>query len=253
MIRLPFSLVGGVGLALLLFWLLALLIAPPQDDIEVLEMAMPIGMVEAPQAQETVPEPRPRPEPLPEPPPPPPPAPEPSPLPDSQLTLPEPELTDVDVPAVELEESLPPLIEQPPAPKPAPEPAPEPAPDPVPELAPEATANTATAPPAGDISSSDGEASEAADVPVDVGEVTPTSRVPPAYPSRARRRGLEGFVELAFVIRRDGRVDPGSIRVVSANPRNVFDKAALAAVRQWRFDTSGRLRQARQRLEFQLR
>jgi len=255
MIRLPFSLAGGVGLALLLFWLLALLIAPPQDEIDVLGMAMPIGIVEAPEAQEATPEPGPQPEPLPDPPAEPPPTPEPSPLPESQLTLPEPELVDVELPAVELDESLPPLTEQPPAPQPQPEPQPEPEPalEPTPEPAPDATADTAAAPPAGDISSSDGEASEAADVPVDVGRVTPTSQVPPEYPSRAQRRGLEGFVELEFVIRRDGRVDPGSIRVVSANPRNVFDKAALAAVRQWRFDTSERLRQARQRLEFQLR
>lgn len=251
MIRLPFSLVGGVGLALLLFWLLALLVAPPQDDIEVLEMAMPLAMVEAPESQEATPEPRPEAELLPEPPAEPPPTPEPSPLPDSQLTLPEPALADVELPAVELDESLPPLTEQPPAPQPEPEP--EPVPEPTPEAPPEATVDTKTVPLAGDIASSDGEAPEASDVPVDVGRVTPTRQVPPAYPSRAQRRGLEGFVELEFVIQRDGRVAPGSIRVVSANPRNVFDKAALAAVKQWRFDTSGRLRQARQRLEFQLR
>lgn len=260
MIRLPLSLAGGVGLALLLFWLLALLVAPPQDDIDVLEMAMPLAMVEAPQSQEATPEPRPEAEPLPEPPAEPPPAPEPSPLPDSQLTLPEPELADVELPAVALDESLPPLTEQPPAPQPEPEPDPEPAPEPDPEPAPEPalettadTADTATAPPAGDIASKDGEATEARDVPVDVGRVTPTSQVPPEYPSRAQRRGLEGFVELVFVIQRDGRVDPDSIRVVSGNPRNIFDEAALAAVRQWRFDTAERLRQARQRLEFQLR
>lgn len=263
MIRLPLSLVGGVGLALLLFWLLALLVAPPQDNIDVLEMAMPLAMVEAPQSQEATPEPRAEAEPLPEPPAEPPPAPEPSPLPDSQLTLPEPELAEVELPAVTLDESLPPLTEQPPEPEPEPttepEPAPEPepthepAPEPTPEGPPEATADAATAAPAGDIASNDGEATEASDVPVDVGRVSPTSQVPPEYPSRAQRRGLEGFVELEFVIRRDGRVDPDSIRVVSANPRNIFDKAALAAVRQWRFDTAERLRQARQRLEFQLR
>ncbi|HSP57335.1 MAG TPA: TonB family protein, partial [Halomonas sp.] len=203
---------------------------------------------------------------LPEPPAEPLPAPEPSPLPDSQLTLPEPDLADIDLPAVSLDEPLPPLTEQAPEPQlepepapepatePRPEPASEPAPEPTPDAPPDATADTATSPPAGDTSSSsDGAASEAADVPVEVGQVTPTSQVPPEYPSRAQRRGMEGFVELEFVIRRDGRVDPGSIRVVKANPRHIFDKAALEAVRQWRFDTSGRLRQARQRLEFQLR
>ncbi|SFU94846.1 energy transducer TonB [Halomonas korlensis] len=255
MSRLLFAVAGGVGLALLLFWLLALLVAPPQENIEMLEMAMPLAMVEAPQAQDAPSEPAPQSEPLPEPPAEPSPAPEPSPLPDSQLTLPEPELADIDMPAMELDEPLPPLTEQPPEPQPEPEPepAPDPAPEPTPEPAPEATPDAATALPAGDIASNDGETSEAADVPVDVGRVTPTSQVPPEYPSRAQRRGMEGFVELEFVIQRDGRVDPESIRVVSANPRNIFDKAALDAVRQWRFDTAERLRQARQRLEFQLR
>jgi protein TonB len=60
-------------------------------------------------------------------------------------------------------------------------------------------------------------------------------------------------VELEFVIRADGRVDPESLRVLSARPRNVFDDAARQAVAQWRFAPAEGLRRARQRLEFQLR
>ncbi|MBA5764918.1 energy transducer TonB, partial [Vibrio sp. 404] len=70
---------------------------------------------------------------------------------------------------------------------------------------------------------------------------------------RAQRRGLEGYVELQFVIRSDGSVDPGSIQVLSARPTNVFDKAARRSVSRWRFEPAQGLRRARQRLEFQLR
>jgi protein TonB len=89
--------------------------------------------------------------------------------------------------------------------------------------------------------------------PIDVGELPPLNQVPPEYPRRAQRRGLEGYVELAFLVAPDGRVDADSIRVVEARPGNVFDRAARQAVSQWRFEASGQLRRARQRLEFQLR
>ncbi|MGL6251309.1 MAG: energy transducer TonB, partial [Billgrantia desiderata] len=77
--------------------------------------------------------------------------------------------------------------------------------------------------------------------------------VPPEYPSRAQRRGLEGHVELQFLIRPDGSVDRSSIRVVESQPRNVFDSAAEQAVARWQFEPASGVRRARQRLEFQLR
>ncbi len=62
----------------------------------------------------------------------------------------------------------------------------------------------------------------------------PLARVRPLYPFRARERGTEGFVRLAFVVRADGPV--GKADVVRAEPEGVFDRAALAAIRRWRFD-----------------
>lgn len=55
----------------------------------------------------------------------------------------------------------------------------------------------------------------------------------PRYPSVALNRRLEGAVEVAFVIRRDGSV--AETRVVSADPPGVFDRSALAAVSGYRF------------------
>tara|TARA_R110000796_G_C14415530_1_gene419293 strand:- start:437 stop:631 length:195 start_codon:yes stop_codon:yes gene_type:complete len=64
---------------------------------------------------------------------------------------------------------------------------------------------------------------------------------------------MEGFVEVAFMIRRDGSVDASSIRITNAQPRRVFDDAARDAIAQWQFESSDQLRNATQRIEFQLR
>ncbi len=63
--------------------------------------------------------------------------------------------------------------------------------------------------------------------------LTPTYRVEPEYPSRALRRNIEGEVVLGFVINAQGR--PENIRVISANPSRIFDRAAINAVRQWKY------------------
>ena len=142
--------------------------------------------------------------------------------------------------------------------EPMPEPTPEPTPEPAPMPQPAPVAEPVEAPGAEQIrersvDEARGESSVVDGGPVEVGEAVPLSRVPPGYPRRAQRRGLEGHVELEFLIRPDGSVDRASIRVLDARPRQVFEEAAEEAVGQWRFEADGRLRRARQRLEFQLR
>jgi protein TonB len=56
----------------------------------------------------------------------------------------------------------------------------------------------------------------------------------PAYPPRARNRRIEGEVELAFIIDRNG--EPRDIQVVRAEPPNTFDREALRAAQRWRFE-----------------
>ena len=58
-------------------------------------------------------------------------------------------------------------------------------------------------------------------------------QVPPFYPITARAKGVEGKVELIFVVRSDGSVD--SIEVLSSSPGDTFVKAAINAVKQWKF------------------
>lgn len=243
--------VGGIALALVLFFLLALLVAPPEDDRQVIEMPLSVSMVEAPaeQAPEQAASPAEAPPPPPAAAPPPPPAPLPSPAIDSNIAMPEPDLPAMDAPPVPQEMELPELAEiepQPePTPQPEPRPEPEPAPDPAPSSQPQPT-------PAESLADS-GQA--AAPAPAASGEIVspqPTRRVPPEYPRRALRRGIEGYVEVRFTIQPSGKVDQGSLRVVEARPRNVFERAAMRAIADWQFPAASAPREARQRLEFKL-
>jgi TonB family protein len=55
----------------------------------------------------------------------------------------------------------------------------------------------------------------------------------PEYPAAAAARSVRGYVEVEFTVTPAGTVD--SPRVVSADPRGVFDSAALAAVARRRY------------------
>jgi len=72
--------------------------------------------------------------------------------------------------------------------------------------------------------------------PVSIGSVaqrpTLVRRVPPNYPPDARRRGLEGLVLLEAVLDVGGNVESG-VKVLQSIPE--LDRAAIEAVRQWRF------------------
>ncbi|MCH4810291.1 energy transducer TonB [Vreelandella neptunia] len=251
MMRHLLSLLGGVVLAVGLFWLLAQLVAPPEREPEEITMSMAMTMVEAPEVAPEQEAPTPQPvQAAPQPTPPPMPAPEPPPVAESAITLPEVELPEEPVEPVEMDSELPELTEVTPEPEPAPEPPPQDTPA---EPAPTQSApNTVESEPA--VREAAPEAQPApSNEPVSVGQATPTSRVNPSYPARAQRRGMEGFVEVAFMIRRDGSVDASSIRVTNAQPRRVFEDAAQEAIAQWQFEPSDQLRNATQRIEFQLR
>ncbi len=82
----------------------------------------------------------------------------------------------------------------------------------------------------------------------------PTPRLisapPPRYPVVAMRRKIEGRVTVQFTIQPDGSV--GSPSVVSADPPGVFDQAALAAARGWRFEPVGRAVGSMREVRFRL-
>lgn len=61
-----------------------------------------------------------------------------------------------------------------------------------------------------------------------------TRMVNPVYPESARKRGVEGWVELAFTVTPTGTVEDVEVR--NASPADVFDDAAIRAIRGWRFE-----------------
>lgn len=54
------------------------------------------------------------------------------------------------------------------------------------------------------------------------------------YPTEARNRGLTGTVTLRMQVEATGSL--GEVKVDEATPPGIFENAAIAAVRQWRFD-----------------
>ena len=64
-------------------------------------------------------------------------------------------------------------------------------------------------------------------------ELKRTRYVPPEYPKDALKRGIGGEVRVRMTVDAEGKVK--SATVVSSNPAEMFDRAALDAVRRWRF------------------
>lgn len=82
-----------------------------------------------------------------------------------------------------------------------------------------------------------------------------TSRVEPVYPVDARRMRRQGWVDVTFTVQPNGTV--ANAAVADAEPKYVFDRAALSAVARWQFtpgmqDGKPVAAQVRQRIEFRL-
>ena len=58
-------------------------------------------------------------------------------------------------------------------------------------------------------------------------------RVQPNYPGRALQRGIEGFVDLTFDITAAGATT--NIRVIDAQPKGMFERAAIRALEKWKY------------------
>ncbi|MEM8498019.1 MAG: energy transducer TonB [Pseudomonadota bacterium] len=65
------------------------------------------------------------------------------------------------------------------------------------------------------------------------GEPIPYLRSQPIYPGIAIRRGLSGYVDVMFTIDVTGATE--DVRVIGAEPANVFDRAAVRAVQKWKY------------------
>ena len=64
-------------------------------------------------------------------------------------------------------------------------------------------------------------------------DVVPLVRIEPDYPARAAQRGIEGYVVVRFTISAAGTIKDAT--VVDAQPKDIFDSAALQAVSRWKY------------------
>lgn len=60
-----------------------------------------------------------------------------------------------------------------------------------------------------------------------------TNRAPPAYPPAAKRRNIEGWIKIRFMVDEQGKVD--HISILAAKPEGVFEQAVQRSVSHWRF------------------
>ena len=65
-------------------------------------------------------------------------------------------------------------------------------------------------------------------------DAVPLVRIDPDYPMQARQRGQEGWVVLEFTISTAGTVK--DVEVVASEPGSIFDRAAVQAVRKWKYN-----------------
>lgn len=65
--------------------------------------------------------------------------------------------------------------------------------------------------------------------------MTPLSQVPPLYPLRAKRMGIEGWVDVKFLVTEKGLVD--QITILKAKPEKIFDQSVIRCVSSWRFSS----------------
>jgi protein TonB len=89
------------------------------------------------------------------------------------------------------------------------------------EPTPEATEVAATAAPM------------AAEPGVQQRDLEPVATPDPVYPQAALRQGIGGWVEVEYTVNERGST--GDVAVVAAEPRGVFDEAAITAVAAWRY------------------
>lgn len=62
-------------------------------------------------------------------------------------------------------------------------------------------------------------------------------KVPPEFPAEAIRKQIStGTVKAKIIIGADGRVQ--DVEIVEADPKRIFDRATIDALKEWRFEAS---------------
>lgn len=82
-------------------------------------------------------------------------------------------------------------------------------------------------------------------------KLVPVSTGRPQFPKYAYDRGLSGWVDIVFIVDAAGQVR--NPRILDAEPKGIFEDAAITSVLSWQYDRktmAGQAREVRQRLDF---
>ena len=74
----------------------------------------------------------------------------------------------------------------------------------------------------------------------------PISTARPQMPEWACKRGIKGWVEVVFTVMPNGRVQ--DVKLVDADPRGVYEAAAIESISNWIYEASDRAREVKQRV-----
>ncbi|MBR9812955.1 energy transducer TonB [bacterium] len=80
--------------------------------------------------------------------------------------------------------------------------------------------------------------------------LVPISTGRPQIPEIAFEQGIEGWVEVVFVVLPNGTVE--NIRIIDAQPKGVFEAAAVEGVSSWLYAAHPRAREVKQKVYFRL-
>ena len=75
----------------------------------------------------------------------------------------------------------------------------------------------------------------------------PLSTARPQMPEWACKQGIKGWVEVVFTVMPNGRVT--NVKLVDADPRGVFEAAAIESVGHWSYEASKKARTTKQRVD----
>lgn len=63
--------------------------------------------------------------------------------------------------------------------------------------------------------------------------LVPKVHIPPVYPFQAKRRGIEGWVRVSFLVNAKGDVE--DISIIESSPEEIFDQSVFNALPRWKF------------------
>jgi TonB family protein len=76
--------------------------------------------------------------------------------------------------------------------------------------------------------------------------LVPLSTARPQMPDWACKQKLSGWVEALFVVMPNGRVQ--DVKIIDADPRGVFEAAAVESITNWIYEPTGKAAEVKQRV-----